>query len=428
MPEAHGPSIHANYDRAKEFDMAKQLPNVIRSLRVLLVDDDEFVLEFVADMLHALGIENVQRASDGKEALAAIQHKSAPPQLLICDLNMPGMDGIEFLRHLAERGFEGAVILSSGEDKRVVKTVESLVQAHQLRFLDTLKKPIEEAALVAALMPLAGAAPAGGKFAPIQMLSPGEIRTGLDEGYLDVFFQPKVAVKERRVVGAECLARWRHPERGLLSPVTFIAVAEQHGLIDELTVAVFRKAIGYLGEWARQGHALKLAMAVNISMNNLDQLDLPEIFDDIVRQAGVEPGRVTLEITESRLMNDLAKSLEIIARLRLKGFGLSIDDFGTGYSSMEKLKQLPFTELKIDRAFVFGAARDDAARAILESSVRLGQTLNMKIVAEGVETQEDWDLVAKAGCDEVQGFFATRPMPADEFVRWKDMWESRQIR
>lgn len=428
MPEAHGPSIHANYDTAKEFDMAKQLPNVIRSLRVLLVDDDEFVLEFVADMLHALGIENVQRASDGKEALAAIQHKSAPPQLLICDLNMPGMDGIEFLRHLAERGFEGAVILSSGEDKRVVKTVESLVQAHQLRFLDTLKKPIEEAALLAALMPLAGAAPVGGKFAPIQMLSPGEIRTGLDEGYLDVFFQPKVAVKERRVVGAECLARWRHPERGLLSPVTFIAVAEQHGLIDELTVAVFRKAIGYLGEWARQGHALKVAMAVNISMNNLDQLDLPEIFDDIVRQAGVEPGRVTLEITESRLMNDLAKSLEIIARLRLKGFGLSIDDFGTGYSSMEKLKQLPFTELKIDRAFVFGAARDDAARAILESSVRLGQTLNMKIVAEGVETQEDWDLVAKAGCDEVQGFFATRPMPADEFVRWKDMWESRQIR
>ncbi len=407
--------------------MTRQLPHVIRSLRVLLVDDDEFVLEFVADMLQALGIENVRRASDGKEALAAIQHRF-PPQVLICDLNMPGMDGVEFLRHLAERGFEGAVILSSGEDKRVVKTVESLVQAHQLRFLDTLKKPIEESALVDALMPLAGAVPGTGKYAPIQMLTPGEIREGLDRGFLDVFFQPKVAVRERRVVGAECLARWRHPERGLLSPVTFIAVAEQYGLIDELTVAVFRKAIGYLGEWARQGHGLKVAMAVNISMSNLDQLELPEIFDDIVREAGVEPSRVTLEITESRLMNDLAKSLEIIARLRLKGFGLSIDDFGTGYSSMEKLKQLPFTELKIDRAFVFGAAKDDAARAILESSVRLGRKLNMKIVAEGVETQEDWDIVAASGCDEVQGFFATRPMPAEEFVRWKDMWESRQIR
>jgi len=123
-------------------------------------------------------------------------------------------------------------------------------------------------------------------------------------------------------------------------------------------------------------------------MNNLDKLNLPEIFDDIAREAGVEPGRVTLEITESRLMNDLARSLEIITRLRLKGFGLSIDDFGTGYSSLEKLKQLPFTELKVDRAFVFGAAKDDTARAILESSVRLGRALNMNIVAEGVETRK----------------------------------------
>ena len=402
------------------------LPNAIKSLRVLLVDDDEFVLEFVADMLHDLGIENVQCASDGSEALSAVQDNPALHHLLICDLNMPGMDGIEFLRHLAAMGFEGAVILSSGEDRRVVKTVENLVEVHKLRLLGTLEKPVQEPALLAMLMQLSGAAPVGRKYAPIQMLLPEEIRAGLDTGCLEVFFQPKVAVKERKVVAAECLARWRHPERGLLSPLTFITVAEQCGLINELTTAVFRKAVGYLADWSRQGHALKVAMAVNVSMNNLDQLHLPELLEEIAREAGIELERVTLEITESLLMSDLAKSLEILTRLRLKGFGLSIDDFGTGYSSMEKLKQLPFTELKIDRAFVFGAAMDDSARAILESSVRLGRALNMKVVAEGVETQEDWDIVAGAGCDEVQGFFVARPMPADEFIRWKSNWEAER--
>jgi len=254
----------------------------------------------------------------------------------------------------------------------------------------------------------------------------GELRKAIERGELSVFYQPQADPRTSRIEGVEALVRWRHPQRGLLSPDTFIAIAEQYGLMDELTVAVFRKALGYIGEWKRQGHALKVAMSVNITMSNLDQLNLPEVLEVVAREAGVEMSQVTLELTESGLINDLARSLEIITRLRLKGFGLSIDDFGTGYSSMEKLKQLPFTELKIDRAFVFGAARDDAARAILESSVRLGRALNMKIVAEGVETQEDWDLVVNVGCDEVQGFFAAKPMPADEFIRWKINWESQQ--
>ena len=135
------------------------------------------------------------------------------------------------------------------------------------------------------------------------------------------------------------------------------------------------------------------------------------------------PGRVILEMTESRLMSNIATSLEIVTRLRLKGFGLSIDDFGTGYSSMEKVKQLPFTELKVDRTFVCGAARDSVARAILESSVQMGHALGMSVIAEGAETQEDWDLLATVGCDEVQGYFVAMPMPAEEFIAWKTRWE-----
>lgn len=395
------------------------LSDKLEFLRVLLVDDDEFVLDFVEDMLHGLGVKSVSRSLDGNAALAAVDGAIRPLQLLICDLNMPGMDGIEFLRHLADRGFEGGVILSSGSDKRVIKTVESLVQAHKLGFLGTLQKPVEEAALLTALINFTGLEPKA-NYGPIQELSPEEIRAGLDAGQMETFFQPKVTVADRRVVGAECLVRWRHPERGLIQPAAFISVAEEHGLIDDLTMAVFHKAMGHLKEWTRLGHDLKVS--VNVSMDNLDRLDLPEVFADIVRQAGVETGRVILEMTESRLMSNIVTSLEIITRLRLKGFDLSIDDFGTGYSSMEKLKQLPFTELKVDRSFVCGATRDSVARAILESSVQMGHALGMSVVAEGAETQEDWDLLVAVGCDEVQGYFVARPMPAEDFIAWKTRW------
>ena len=401
------------------------LSDKLEFLRVLLVDDDEFVLDFVEDMLHGLGVKSVSRSLDGNAALAAVDGAIRPLQLLICDLNMPGMDGIEFLRHLADRGFEGGVILSSGSDKRVIKTVESLVQAHKLRFLGTLQKPVEEAALLTALINFTGLEPKA-NYGPIQELSPEEIRAGLDAGQMETFFQPKVTVADRRVVGAECLVRWRHPERGLIQPAAFISVAEEHGLIDDLTRAVFHKAMGHLKEWTRLGHDLKVS--VNVSMDNMDRLDLPEVFADIVRQAGVETGRVILEMTESRLMSNIVTSLEIITRLRLKGFDLSIDDFGTGYSSMEKLKQLPFTELKVDRSFVCGATRDSVSRAILESSVQMGHALGMSVVAEGAETQEDWDLLVAVGCEEVQGYFVARPMPAEDFIAWKTRWEAANFK
>jgi EAL domain-containing protein (putative c-di-GMP-specific phosphodiesterase class I) len=372
-------------------------------------------------MLHSLGVKSVGRALDGNAALAAIEGAIRPPQLLICDLTMPGMDGIEFLRHLANRRFEGGVIISSGGDQRVIKTVESLVQAHKLRFLGTLQKPVEETALLTTLINFTGAE-LNTSYGPILNLTPEEIRAGLEADQVETFFQPKVTVADRRVVGAECLVRWRHPERGLIQPSAFISVAEEHGLIDGLTMAVFRKAMTHLREWTRLGHDLKVS--VNVSMDNLTRLDLPEVFADIAGQAGVELGQVILEMTESRLMSDIATSLEIITRLRLKGFGLSIDDFGTGYSSMEKLKQLPFTELKVDRTFVCGATKDDVARAILESSVQMGHALGMSVVAEGAETQEDWDLLAAVSCDEVQGYFVARPMPAEEFIAWKIRWEA----
>lgn len=390
-------------------------------LVVLFVDDDEFQLEFVGDLLRDLGVAEVLTASSGGQGLDLFDSLEHKPDLLLCDLHMPDMDGIEFLRHIAERGYQGGIGVLSGTEPGLRKAADTLARAYSLNLLGVMEKPARREVLLAMLQQIDQLRPGPATHVAEALLSVEELKIGLAQGYVDVFFQPKVAVSERRMVGVECLARWRHPERGLLGPHTFIAVAEQHGLIDELTHAVLRRAVSHMAEWQRLGSGCKIA--VNLSADNLTRLDLPEIIHQIVREAGIDSQQIVLEITESGLMKDFRLSLDILARLRLKGFSLSVDDFGTGYASMEKLQQLPFCELKVDRVFVSRATSDPTSLAILESSVHLGRSLGMNLVAEGVETQEDWDLVAKLGCDEVQGYFIARPMPADELPKWRKKWE-----
>jgi EAL domain-containing protein (putative c-di-GMP-specific phosphodiesterase class I)/CheY-like chemotaxis protein len=228
-----------------------------------------------------------------------------------------------------------------------------------------------------------------------------------------------------RVPDIECLARWQHAQRGLLPPAAFIEIAEKNGLIDELTLVVLRKAAAQLRNWQQEG--LQIRLAVNVSMNSLRKLDLPEIFESIVHAEGVQPDSFVLEITESRLISDLTLTLDVLTRLRLKGFDLAIDDFGTGYSTLENLRKLPFSELKLDRSFVSGITNDKTKRAILESSVRLGKALNLNLVAEGVETREEWDLICAMGCHEVQGYFVTQPMQVEAVSQWIMDWENGKL-
>lgn len=394
-------------------------------MQVLLLDDSEVMQLLVGEMLSALGVREVRTAADGERGLALFDACSPKPDVLICDLRMPGMDGIEFIRHVADRNYEGGLILMSGADGAVRKSVECLVRAHGLKLLGVLEKPVEEEALAAALERSGRIDPrgAGGE---MPLLSPDEVVAGIRGDRVEVYFQPKVARGEQRLLGVECLARWAHPQRGILPPAAFIPVVERHGLFEEFTLAVFRKAVAQQAAWRRQGHAVKLN--INISPDNLRQLDLPETLDGIVRDAGGEPGEIVLEMIESQVMQNLKLGLDVLIRLRLKGFGLSLDDFGTGYSTMESLKQLPFTELKVDRSFVHRVSEDPAAQAILESSIRLGRTLGLNVVVEGVETREDWEAVVAAGCDEVQGYFIARPMPGTEVAGWTKDWEDNHER
>jgi EAL domain-containing protein (putative c-di-GMP-specific phosphodiesterase class I) len=385
------------------------------SIKLLLVDDDYIMHRVMTVMLNDLGISGVLNAMSGPEALKILEQNVSGVDVVICDLNMPEMDGVEFIRHLAKRNYSGSLILTSGEDLRILKTVEKLAIEHDLHVLGVLEKPAIPAKLSELLDSLDQIRQEG----TMMMVGPlplAELKKAIAEDQLDTYFQPKVDIKSGQVVGVEALVRWNHPVKGLIKPNAFITLAEENGLIRDLTDQVLVKVLEYATKLKSMGYNLNIA--INLSVDSLTDLEWPDRVSNMLENCGLEASSISFEITESRLMEHLSVALDILSRLSLKRFNLSIDDFGTGYSSMEQLQRIPFSELKIDRAFVHGVAQEASARAILESSVLLAKKLDMKVVAEGVEDQRDWDVVAEVGCDHVQGFIVSRPLPFPHLLKW----------
>ncbi len=384
-------------------------------LRVLIVDDDPAVARFLKVALSNLGLRDVTTAENGAEALEVDVGPASGIGLIVSDLQMPKLDGIAYLRHLKTLGYQGAVLLMSGADSRLLKAVEGLATSLDLRVLGVLAKPIRQADLVDALRKL-GPGTGGPRLPAGVDVSVDELRVALQAGDLDVWFQPQADARSRRILGAEALARWRHREKGFIPPSTFIPMAEENGLIDALADQVLVKAMTAAKEWRSGGFDLKASM--NLSFRNLSRLDLPEWIEKQAVGFGLPLDGLVLEVTESSVVTHLSATLEVLMRLRLKGVGLSIDDFGTGYATLDYLKQIPFTELKIDRGFVNAAPNDRTARTILESSIFLAHRLGMTTVAEGVETKAEWDLVVELGGDAIQGYALSRPVPEDQFLPW----------
>ncbi len=248
-----------------------------------------------------------------------------------------------------------------------------------------------------------------------------ELKRAVDGGELRLYLQPKLALADGRLIGAEALVRWQHPERGLVPPAQFIPFAEQTGFIRHLTLWMFEQAARHwqvLSEAA--GHPLRLA--VNLSTRDLLDQDLPDKLAGLLARHGAPAGAFCLEITESAIMDDPQRAEATLQRLAARGFKLSIDDFGTGYSSLAYLKRLPVSELKIDKSFVMGMARDAGDAKIVRSTVDLAHNLGLSVVAEGVESAEIWNALHRLDCDEAQGFHMSRPLPADQFVAWTLRW------
>ena len=399
------------------------MPRVEEStMKVLVLDDEPFMGRLLARMLGDMGFRQVVTCDSGHRALELLDGPNADVNLILCDLNMPEMDGVEFMRNLVGRRYAGSLILVSGEDERILQTAERLVKANHLSVLGHLQKPAQPAhlsALLARWSPSAATVPRLAK----KQYGPDELRAAIANHELVNFYQPQVAVASGQVVGVETLVRWRHPSDGLILPDQFIGVAEEHDLIDDLTRVVLVGALSQARVW--QEASLHLRVAVNLSMDNLTSLAFPDFVAAVTAEAGIAPPDVVLEVTESRLMKNPMALLDILTRLRLKRFSLSIDDFGTGHSSLAQLGDIPFNELKIDRSFVHGACRNDTIRALFNASYGVAKQLGMEIVAEGVEDREDWDFLRHTGCDLAQGYFIARPMPAADLPGWMVAWETQ---
>lgn len=379
--------------------------------QLLVIDDDPQVAEFMAEVacLSGYTVTTVQRRADCEVYLAA-----NAPEVIILDLQMPEMDGVEFLRWLAERHSPAGILLVSGTDARVRHSALRLGQELHLKMLGTMQKPVRLAELEGVL-----------QNARQSMPNAETLQAALAQRQFVVHYQPQIALDTwpGTIVGMEALVRWQRPGAGLVPPMEFIPLAERCGLIDALTNYVLEQALQAHAAWRVQG--LELAVAVNVAPVLLERLNLPDQFHELVSRHAVNPSFLKLEITESGAMQNVAKSMDILTRLRLKGFALSMDDFGTGFSSLVQLYRMPFSELKIDKSFVQEFEHNEEAKTIIRACIDLARNLGLEVCAEGVETEAALQLLRGYGCTHAQGYYIGRPMPAAEVPAWAAQWAER---
>jgi EAL domain-containing protein (putative c-di-GMP-specific phosphodiesterase class I) len=392
----------------------------ISSLRFLVTEDHDIQRSALVMALGRLGAKTIYEAVDGYGALRILEDPARPVDIVISDLDMPGMDGMEFVRHVGEIGDRISIILASALERKLLASVAAMSEAYGIKLLGIVEKPLTPENLMT-LIRLHDPAQMQLRRATGPTYSLEEIAAGLRRDEFEPFFQPKIELVSGHITGVEALARWRHTRPGLIAPYAFIKPLEENGLIDDLTWIMLRKAAACCSNWRAKG--LDATVSVNLSVKSLVDVTIAERVTKLVRSQNLEPRHMIIEVTESAATTEVGKALENLARLRMKGFGLSIDDYGTGYSSMQQLTRIAFTELKIDQSFVLNAAKHNSARVILESSLEMARKLGITSVAEGVETRAHFNLLCQLGCDMAQGYFIARPMECEDLIDWARDWK-----
>ena len=389
-------------------------------LQVMVVEDHGFQRRIALRLLAELGLKQILEGADGLHALQIRRQQAVPPEVVLVDLDMPGMDGIECISHIAHEHLARSVVVVSALDPALLNTVQTMARAYGLRVLGSVEKPLTRDKLETVLSRFddnAGEAPDDA----VAEFSVQDLTHALANGEIVAWFQPQVEFANGKVIGAEALARWERPDGSVVRPHQFVPIMEREGLANALTERMLEEACRWKQSWDHGGTRIK--MSVNVSAIALADPSAADRYQSILEGHDIKPEEMILEITESSVMSDAARGLGLLARLRLKGFGLSIDDFGTGYSSLAQLSQIPFTELKIDQGFVLDAHAQPRKRAVVEASLDLARKLGLTTVAEGVESIEDWQMLAELGCDIAQGYLIGRPVPGSELQavigRWR---------
>ena len=397
----------------------------IAELRFLVVEDQAVQREAVGRMLGVLGAKHVYEACDGDAALAILRDREQPVDVIVNALDMPGMDGMEFLRHVGKENLAVSVILASRLDRPLISAVETMTAAYGVKVLGIIEKPVTPQKLAATFEPQAPVALRRLESRPLSLEAMSvtkptfplvEIAAGLANDQFEPFFQPKVEMASGRIVGAKALARWRHPEMGKVEPYAFIKPLEDSGQIDELTWVMLKKSAACCSAWRAAG--AEATVSVRLALGSLKNAGLADRVTELVCGQEIEPRHMVLEVTGAAAAIQSGSALENLARLRLRGFGLSVEDCGTGESSIQQLIRIAFTELKVDRDFAVSASSHASSKASLLSMIAAARTHGIASVAEGVETKADWDLASSLGCDVAQGFFVAAPMEAGAYLDW----------
>lgn len=384
----------------------------------LIIDDDPLFQVVVEEALLAAGIARVQCADDGAIGVACIAEQPDQFDLVVCDLQMPNLDGVGVMRELAALNFAGTVIILSGEDTGLIRTVYNMSRMLGVRMAGCLRKPFKIDEFNALLLKDPQEA-----VATPNTMTREEIVAVIRKRQIVPFYQPQINVRTNKVAGFEVLARLTIGDVQGAAPMEHLRAAERFGLMSELTLMMIDQVITDLDGW--QSTIGPMRIALNLSPIIVSDTSFPDQLIARFRERDIDPSLITLEITEERLLENKVAVLEVLSRLRLAGFRLSVDDFGTGATSIEQLRLFPFTELKIDRQFVQGASDDAFAKMGLQASATFAAMLDMTVVAEGVETEDALNLAIQSGADEVQGYFYARAMPASKVVGWVKSFLSR---
>jgi len=388
--------------------------DVSRPAAVLVIDDHRFQRSVLTRMLKGIGIASVLEAEDGAGALAVVRDRRDSLMLIVTDVDMPEMDGLEFLRRLAVEAPQTPVAIHSALDRALLKSIEVMAAAYGVDLIGVLEKPVTEQALSEVL-----------ERALERTSTPRQLVAETDSAQLDAavkqhefepWFQPKVDLRSGHVTGAEVLVRWCRLHADPLPPDRFLTMVRERGLMRSLTLALASRSAEYLGQVGPRGKDFTLSL--NVCPTLLDEPDFAASLALALTSGGAAPEEVVLEITESAASRNQGAALENLARLRMRGFELSIDDFGTGHSSLAKLVRTPFSELKIDREFVAKLSTDASARTLVESMVAIARRLGLRTVAEGIETETQRELLIGLDCDMGQGYLFAKPMAAADWLRW----------
>jgi EAL domain-containing protein (putative c-di-GMP-specific phosphodiesterase class I)/FixJ family two-component response regulator len=391
--------------------------------RIVVIDDDRVVGEIVSALAKVMGLQcDVTRTPE--EFFDRIGPETS---LILLDLVMPEMDGIEILRSLGERNCRARIVLMSGINIRVIETAKKLAQSLGLSVVGHLQKPFP----ISQLQELMSANIVPEKPVDRQKeeqitITDEDLYRAFDRGEFLLYYQPQINLATGTVKGFEALSRWQHPELGLVYPDHFISRIESLGLMDRFGWITAERALSEVKQFSGPNGFLP-RLAINISVSSLRDLKFPDIFMNLASKYDFPSERIVLEITESGLM-EFSHALDVLTRLRMRNFQLSIDDFGTGYSMMRQLQNVPAIELKIDKVFVQNMHANHADMVMVEKIIEMGHELEMEVIAEGVETEDQFKLLSEKGCDGVQGYLFSRALPPAEMTRWLDSYRAQQVR